>query len=34
MNSKRGKRKLPLKTHDEMVAEWMNDPTFNAEYNA
>ncbi len=24
----------PKKTHDDMVAEWMRDPTFKAEYNA
>ena len=23
-----------MKTHDEMVAEWMNDPEFKAEYDA
>lgn len=29
-----GKRTPPTMTHDEMVAKWMKDPAFKAEYDA
>lgn len=29
-----GKRTPPAMTHDEMVAKWMSNPAFTAEYNA
>ncbi|WGL96524.1 helix-turn-helix domain-containing protein [Arsenophonus nasoniae] len=29
-----GKRISPKMTHDEMVAKWMKDPAFKAEYDA
>jgi DNA-binding XRE family transcriptional regulator len=32
MSSEKNKRVLALKTHDEMVADWMNDPAFKAEF--
>lgn len=32
MNSKKDKQ--ALKTHDEMVVEWMRDPAFKLEYDA
>jgi hypothetical protein len=32
--SKRNKRKPAPKTHNEMVAQWMSDPAFKAEYDA
>ena len=34
MSNEKNKRVPALKTHDEMVAEWMNDPAFKTEYNA
>ena len=34
MSNEKNKRLPALKAHDEMVAEWMNDPAFKAEYNA
>ena len=33
MNHK-AERLLPEKTHDQMIAEWMIDPAFKAEYDA
>ena len=34
MSNKKDKRIPALKTHDEIVMEWMNDPAFKAEYPA
>lgn len=34
MNSEKNKRISTLKTHNEMVAEWMSDPAFKAEYDS
>jgi len=34
MSSEKNKRVPALKTHDEMVADWMNDPAFKAEYDS
>ena len=34
MSSERAKRMSAVKTHDEMLAEWMNDPAFKVEYDA
>lgn len=34
MSKEKNKRASSPKTHDEMVAEWMNDPAFKTEYNA
>lgn len=34
MSSEKNKRVPALKTHDEMVADWMKDPAFKAEYDA
>jgi ribosome-binding protein aMBF1 (putative translation factor) len=34
MNREKSKRASTLKTHDEMVAEWMNDSAFKAEYDS
>ncbi len=32
--TKSDKHILAVKTHDEMIAEWMNDPAFKSEYDA
>lgn len=34
MSTEKNKRIPAKKTHDAMVAEWMKDPAFKAEYNA
>jgi len=34
MRSPKNKRNYAAKSHDEMVAEWMTDPSFRLEYNA
>ena len=34
MNNRKNKRIPASKTHEEMVAEWMKDPAFKAEYDA
>lgn len=34
MNSEKNKRVPALKTHDEMVADWMNNPAFKSEYDS
>lgn len=34
MSIEKNKQKPALKTHDAMVAQWMNDPAFKAEYDA
>ncbi len=34
MSNEKNKRSPTLKTHEEMVAEWMSDPLFKAEYDA
>lgn len=34
MSSEKNKREPALKTHDAMIAEWMNDPAFKLEYDA
>lgn len=34
MSTEKNKRVRAKKTHDDMIAEWMRDPAFKAEYNA
>jgi DNA-binding XRE family transcriptional regulator len=34
MSRKKEKRKPAIKTHDDMIAKWMKNPAFKAEYNA
>lgn len=34
MKTKKNKRVPAIKTHDEMIADWMKDATFKAEYDA
>lgn len=34
MSNEKNKRASALKTHNEMVADWMNDPAFKAEYDS